>query len=143
MNETIVVENPNGEPSIGIVDRVTIEMGTPPEIKVLEPDSKIIRIICLLDLVLNILNGSPYYIVSMMFNIMGYVGIVKTFILYIKIYVSYLFLNTCAKIYMLFELVNKVSLLIYVLITISTVLQFAFFIYNFKYLRYLSAQRIT
>ena len=144
-HQTIIIENPSGEPSIGIDENLIpkpCDDDGPNVIELydilLEQKSRTIRVVCLTDMALNLVIAfyDPFYLVFFFtMSCIGYIGARDFNLLYVYMYTLYQFFAMCGKMYLVVNTFGKIANSLYALLCIVEIMQIIFFIYNLKFSR--------
>ena len=141
VHQTIIVENPSGEPSIGVEESTKPELNDflMNKIFLLEEKSKTIRSICITEMVANIVFVfyGPLYILLLFYFIscIGYIGARDFKITLVYIYTFYQFFALCGKMYLVVHAFGDIENSLYVILCIAEIIQIIFFIYNLNFLK--------
>lgn len=162
MKETIIVENPNGVPSIAIDETTPISNSTPDveqpivqihfgletisvdqdtfeKLKVFDSEARVIRCLCLIEFINSFINFSAQNEVLILFSgvlsYIGYLGASEYNEMYVRIYLIYNYLSLLAKISIVTVTFNTLSSIIIILFVGSIIQAFiTFFIQRFFFL---------
>ncbi len=145
VHQTIIIENPSGEPSIGIDQ--TMKLGPniiefddflTDKVVLLEQKSKTIRSICLAEMAVNIVivfYGPLHLIFFYGMSCIGYIGARDFNIPFVYIYTLYQFFATCGKMYLVVNTFGEIENSLYALVCVIEIIQIIFFVYNLKFLK--------
>ena len=145
VHQTIIIENPSGERSIGIGQSMklgpnVIELNDflMEKVVLLEQKSRTIRSICLVEMAVNlvIVFYGPLYLLSFYcISCMGYIGARDFNLPFVYIYTLYQFFATCGKMYLVVNTFGEIENSLYTLLCIVEIIQIIFFVYNLKFLK--------
>ena len=150
VHQTIIIENPSGEPSIGIDETLELkpyQLGPNiielndflmDKVVLLEQKSRTIQTICLTEMVVNlvIVFYGPLYLLSFYcISCMGYIGARDFNLPFVFIYTLYQFFATCGKMYLIVNTFGELENSLYALFCIVEIIQIIFFVYNLKFLK--------
>ena len=145
VHQTIIIENPNGEPSIGIDQAMKLGPNIiefddflMDKVVLLEQKSKTIRSICLAEMAVNIVivfYGPLYLLFFYCMSCIGYIGARDFNLPFVYIYTLYQFFATCGKMYLVVNTFDEIENSLYALLCIVEIIQIIFFVYNLKFLK--------